>query len=122
MRSEKTKNPHNVPLRPELVELLREHLATKHASALAFDVPERTARMLAEDLDDANLPHETDEGMPLKFHSFRVTCATFLGDNGRDSRGIASVTGHLNRAMVDHSTHATVQTARDAQARLPKLA
>ena len=44
------------------------------------------------------------------------------GQAGLNSTQIASVTGHLTRSMVDHYTHATLRTARDAVARLPKLA
>jgi len=74
--------------------------------------------MLAKDLDDAKLPHETSDGLPLKFHSFRVTCATLLGEAGLNATQIASVTGHLSRTMVDHYTHATLQTAREAISKL----
>ena len=75
-----------MPLNPAMVASLREHLmtlGTLDPTALVFDMPERTAERLAKDLDDAKLPHGTSDGLPLIFHSFRVTCATLAWSGSR---------------------------------------
>ena len=75
----------------------------------------------ANDLLNAGLPPVDEDGLPLMFHSFRVTCGTWLGENGATSQEIAAVLGHRTRAMVDHYTHATRAAGRRAIQKMPAL-
>ncbi len=84
-----------------------------------FDLPLYAAEMLRRDLDNAGLPVIDDDGLPLKFHSFRATCATWLGEAGLSATDIAAVTGHQTRSMVDHYTHATKRAGRRASRACP---
>ncbi len=79
-------------------------------------------RMLRQDLFNDGLPLVDEDGRPLRFHSFRPTCATWLGEAGLSAMDIAAITGHQSRAMVDHYTHATRRAGRKAIEALPELA
>ena len=78
-------------------------------------------QMLRNDLLNAGLPLVDEDGLPLRFHSFRCTCATWLGEAGLGATEIAAVTGHLTRSMVDHYTHATKRAGRRSIEHLPVL-
>ena len=120
---QKTRKAHDVPLRQPLAASLAQHLVGKESRERAFPaLGMYAAKMLTTDLSNAWLPLVDADELPLKFHSFRPTCATWLGEAGLDSVGITAVTGHLTRAMVDHYTHTTRRLGREAVEHLPDVA
>ena len=116
---QKNRRAHDVPLRRDLAAMLAEQIAGKTGAVQVFDLPTHTAEMLRHDMLGAGLPLIDEDELPLRFHSFRPTCATWLGEAGLESKDIAAITGHQSRAMVDHYTHATRKTARRAIESLP---
>ncbi len=119
---QKNRKGHDVPLRRAFAVELAEALSGKAAAVRPFaDLTENAAAMLRHDLFNAGLALVDEDGLPIRFHSFRATCATWLGDAGLDSKHIAAVTGHLTRAMVDHYNHATRSAGRRAIEKLPDL-
>ena len=86
-----------------------------------FELPKYAALMLRNDLHNAGLPLIDEDRLPLRFHSFRATCATWLGEAGLGATEIAAVTGPLTRSMVDHYTHASKRAGRRAIECLPEL-
>ncbi len=120
---QKNKKPHDVPLRAAFAAEMADRLAGLAPDVRPFgDLPEYAAAMLRNDLFNAGLPTTDEDGLPLKFHSFRATCATWLGEAGASATDIAAVTGHLTRSMCDHYTHATKRAGRRAIEKLPELA
>ncbi len=119
---QKNRHGHDVPLRRGFASELAQALAGKATAVRAFrGFPAYAAAMLRNDLFNAGLPLMDEDGLPLKFHSFRATCATWLGEAGLSATDIASVTGHLTRSMLDHYTHATRRAGRRAVETLPEL-
>jgi len=118
---QKNRKGHDVPVRCSLAVLLEEQIGGKAPAMRLVDLPLYAAEMLRADLFNAKLPMVDEDGLPLKFHSFRATCATWLGEAGLDAAGIAAVTGHLTRSMVDHYTHRTKRLGRQAVEQLPEL-
>ena len=118
---QKNRRAHNVPLRRSFAAWLDERLAGKVGAARVFELPTYAAAMLRNDLVNAGLPLVDEDGLPLRFHSFRATCATWLGEAGLESKDIAMITGHQSRAMCDRYTHATLRAGRRAIEMLPDL-
>ncbi len=118
---QKNRKSHDVPLRRSFAQLLEQQISGKAPAMRLVDLPLNAAEMLRADLFNAKLPLVDADDLPLKFHSFRATCATWLGEAGLDAAGIAAVTGHLTRTMVDHYTHRTRRLGREAIERLPEL-
>ena len=118
---QKNRKSHDVPLRCSFAQLLEQQIGGKAPAMRLVDLPLHAAEMLRADLFNAKLPMVDADDLPLKFHSFRATCATWLGEAGLDAAGIAAVTGHLTRSMVDHYTHRTKRLGREAIEQLPEL-
>lgn len=118
---QKNRRAHDVPLRRRFASELADHLTGKAGAVRPFDLPKFAAEMLRQDLFNARVPLVDEDGLPLRFHSFRPTCATWLGEAGLSATDIASITGHQTRAMVDHYTHATRRAGRKAIEALPEL-
>ena len=118
---QKNRKSHDVPVRRSFAQLLEQQTRGKAPAMRLVDLPLHAAEMLRADLFNAQVPLVDADELPLKFHSFRATCATWLGEAGLDAAGIAAVTGHLTRTMVDHYTHRTKRLGREAIEQLPEL-
>ena len=122
VRQQKNRRAHDVPLRRSFaVELAEQFTGTAPAVRPFTDLTVYAAEMLRNDLFNAGLPLIDEDGLPLKFHSFRGTCATWLGEAGLSATEISAITGHQTRSMADHYTHATRAAGRKAIERLPDL-
>ena len=119
IRGEYAKNRREatLPLRVELVELLREHLAGKLPGAPAFDMPDVTkaSKMLKADAAAAGISTADEGSGSLCFHSLRHTCSSLLVAAGVHPRTIQSVMRHSTVALtMDRYSH--ILTGQEAQA------
>ncbi len=118
---QKNKVAHEVPIRAPLAALMAEQIAGKAPKARALAVPNNPAAMLREDLFRAGLPMIDEAGLPLKFHSFRVSAATWVGDATGSDKSVQALTGHLTRSTAAHYNRTSKATQREAVESLPQL-
>ena len=116
---QKNRVAHEVHIRAPLATLLAEQIAGKTPAARALAVPHHLAAMLRQDLFDAGLPLIDEDGLPLKFHSFRVSAATWVGDATGSDKSVQSLTGHLTRSTAAHYNRMTKRTQLEAVESLP---
>ena len=118
---QKNRRPFDVPLRQEFAAELADRLHGKAPAMPVVEVPPWVAAMLRNDLFNAGLPLIDEDGQRLLYHSFRVTSATWLGENGATEKEIQAITGHVSTASVQQYTHTTRKLGRKAVEMLPKL-
>ena len=119
----KNKEPAVIPLRVETARTLREFLAVKVPNAPAFNVPDstKTAAMLREDLQAAEIPYRVD-GKVADFHALRHTCGTWLAAAGTHPKVIQRVMRHSTITLtMDRYTHLFKGDEAAAIATLPDL-
>jgi integrase len=121
----KRRREDTLPLRPELAEALREHLAPGLPDATAFDMPlpNRVAMMLRADLADAGIPYRDEMGRVCDFHGLRHTTGSLLATAGVHPKAAQGLMRHSTIALtMDRYTHLLRGSDRDAAAALPDLA
>ena len=72
---QKNRRAHDVPLRRDLAAMLAEQIVGKPPAVRVFDFPRVPADMLRYDMLGAGIPLIDEDELPLRFHSFRATCA-----------------------------------------------
>jgi integrase len=97
-----------VPIRDDIAEALTFHLRGKLPSAKVFGgtykaLTKRTAHMLEQDLEAAEIPITDDQGRVFDFHALRHTYITSLSH--APSRVAQSLARHKSSAMTDKYTH-----------------
>ena len=117
-RRAKNKREETLPLPPQAVELLREHLATRPADGLVFaSIPEPDT--LYRDLVKAGIPRETEAGV-FDFHGLRVTYCTLLERAGVSLRQAQRLMRHSTPTLTSNTY--TSLTLRDARGAIEALA
>lgn len=110
-----------LPLRPDTVEQLRDHLREKLPAAQAFKVPMRTADMLRADLEEADIDY-TVGSQVFDFHALRHEAGSLLAANGVHPKVAQSLLRHsdINLTLSLYSHTLTGQEA-EAIMSLPDL-
>lgn len=118
----KNRRQRSQPLRPAMVEYLREHIADIQPDDPVFPLPSQTSAMLQDDLADAEIPYEDDQGRVFDFHALRGQFATHLAQTGARPDVARKALDHSTIALtIDLYTHTTVRDVAEAVARLPDL-
>jgi len=69
-------------LKPETAKELAAFLSGKMPNVKVFNMPDKNAKMLREDLAEAKIPYKDDSGRYFDFHSLRHTAGTYLAASG----------------------------------------
>jgi len=123
-RLSKNRKMHVAPLRPDVVAVLRDYLASKPADAPVWGsapVDGHGARMLRRDLRDAGIPYrvETPDGPAYAdFHSLRHTFLTSLGKAGIELRTAQLLAGHSSPTITARYSHRSLADLADAVRKL----
>jgi len=142
--SSKNRRESHLPLRPEMVALLRPHLASKLPEVPAFRIPRRTAEMLQADLADARrqwigeatsdqditdrqasefLVAKDGLGRILDFHALRHTTGSLLASSGVHPKTAQGLMRHSTISLtMDRYTHSHQDAERTAVESLPSFA
>ena len=110
------------PLRPELAEMMRAHLADSLPKAPAFNMPHDNERvpMLREDEEVAGIEYKDSDGKFADFHSLRHTFITNLAKSGVHPKVAQRLARHSTiRLTMDHYTHVEMEQQTEALAKLP---
>ena len=113
-----------LPLRMELAEALRAHLAKKLPDAPAFKLPDRqhNAKMIRADLEAAGIPYRDDAGRVPDFHALRHTFITNLVRAGVKPKVAQSLARHGTIGLtMDRYSHSFVEDERTALESLPTI-
>ncbi len=84
LRAKTTKNKDGgfIPLRADLVEMLRSHVQGKKPTQRVFNVPADLIRQFHADCKRAGIPRHDDRGHQVDLHSLRMSFGTFLALSG----------------------------------------
>ena len=113
-----------LPLRCELAEALRAHLAMKAADAPAFAVPskDKSAKMLRADLEPAGIAYRDDADRVFDFHALRHQFGSNLAAAGVRPHVAKSLMRHSTITLtMDNYTHTFVEDERSALESLPTI-
>jgi integrase len=109
-----------LPLRTDLAEDLRKHLAQRNGSELLFDVPVNFNNVYDADLRAAGIPKTDAHGRTLDIHCLRHTFATLLARNGVSPAVAQKLLRHSDiRLTMNIYTHPDLADTADAVAALP---
>ncbi len=125
-----------LPMRRDLAVAVADFIEGKPAGEPVLAVPEKTAKMLREDLLAAGLAREVVDqegrtridasdasGRVLDFHALRHTFITRLARSGVAPAVAKSLARHSTITLtMDHYTHTLIEDERSALDRLPALA
>ena len=121
IESRYAKNRHTweQPLRPLLAMELKKYMANKIASAKAFKLPDKTAKMLRADLEAANISYWKD-GKVFDYHGLRHQFCTELGENPEVSDSTRQeLMRHRTATMTARYNHTRLRVKRAAIEALP---
>lgn len=111
-----------LPLLRETAMELRCFLSDKLSEVKAFNVPEKTGKMLQKDLEAIGVPYIDEAGERFDFHAIRHTFCTILGKNPEVAGRVAQkFMQHQSSAMTDRYTHIRLLDVRKALVALPNL-
>ena len=113
-----------LPLRPDLAEDLRRHLAQRdgNGDGLLFDVPSDFKRVFDNDLDAAGIAKTDAQGRTLDIHCLRHTFATLLARNGASPATAQKLLRHSDiRLTMNIYTHLDLADTASAVAALPAI-
>jgi integrase len=79
---DKGRKEHFIPLRRDLVELLRTRVDGRAPADLIFDVPADLIKRFNADCKGAGIPKRDDRGKTVDIHSLRMTFNTWLAKAG----------------------------------------
>jgi len=125
-RLSKNRKMHVAPLRPDVVAVLRDYLASKPADAPiwpgSWAASQWAAKMLRHDLSVAGIPYcvETPDGPAYAdFHALRHTFLTALGRAGVELRTAQLLAGHSSPTITARYSHRSLADLADAVQKLP---
>jgi integrase len=110
-----------LPLPSATVETMKQFLGYKHPNTSVFKVPDRTADMLREDLERAEIPYTDENDFVTDFHALRHTMGTWLGASGAHPRTIQELMRHSDINLSMRYTHASPEQLKAAVENLPDL-
>jgi len=113
-----------LPLRPDLADDLRRHVAERNGNGdgLLFDVPSDFKRVFDNDLDAAGIPKTDAQGRTLDIHCLRHTFATLLARNGVSPATAQKLMRHSDiRLTMNIYTHLDLADTATAVAALPTI-
>jgi len=114
-----------LPLRPELAEALRLHLATLAPATPAFRIPterKTAARMFRADVEAAGLTYRDDAGRVRDFHCLRHTFITNLANGGVHPKVAQALARHSTITLtMDRYSHTLLGEQTEALDALPDL-
>jgi integrase len=120
---EKARRGAEQPISRTLADALRPWLAGKAPGCPVFALPEKTARMLREDLEAARIAYRDDSGRVLDFHALRHTYVTLLARSGAPVKVVQTLARHSDpKLTLNTYTHLTVFDTAPALDALPDLA
>ncbi len=106
-----------LPLHPDLLAMLREHLAGKLPEAPALRLPRRPAEALREDAEAAGIDPEG-----LDFHALRHAFITHLARSGVHPKVAQTLARHSTVTLtLDRYSHVVLDDQAAAIARLPSI-
>lgn len=112
-----------LPLIPQLVDLLREHVKSLEPGQKLFQRGIREgkgAAMLREDMNKAGVPERDDRGRVRDFHALRHTYGTMLAKNGVPLPMVQKMMRHANPATTTKFyIHAEVNDMAEQLEKLP---
>jgi len=118
----------DIPLRSDLVKVLKEWVSNKHPKAKLFDVPNGLRKILYRDLALAEIQKVDEEGKPIAdeqdrlvdVHALRHTCGTQLAKAGVLPQVASRIMRHSTINMtMKHYTHLALEDKSKAVERLP---
>jgi len=104
-----------LPVRPDTLSTVAAILERKMPNVKAFTVPEKTARMLREDLLAAEIECLNETGQIVDFHSLRHTTGTLLAASGVHPKTAQSLM-RLSDINLTMQVYTHVLTGQDTQA------
>ncbi len=111
-----------VPMRVSLVTELREGLKGKHPDEPVFKLPEKTAKMLRADLEDAGVQYVDSNGRYADFHALRHTFITNLIRSGVQPKVAQGLARHGTIGLtMDRYAHSDAKELSEALESLPNL-
>lgn len=122
LSGEHTKNRKPVvqPISHELAKKLGELVEGRPAHELLFRIPEKTAKMLRFDLENAGIPYEVD-GKVVDFHSLRGTYISLLVESGVNIKVVQKLARHSTITLtMDTYAQVDESVSRDALERLDR--
>ena len=117
----KNRKEAKIGLRPELAELLREHLQRKAPAAQALNVPPITSRVIRQDLEAAGIAYRDEHGRTLDFHALRHTFITYVGRSGASAKTVQELARHASITTTQRYLHSDDDEKTAAIAALPTL-
>jgi integrase len=109
-------------IRPDTALELKQHLAGKIPTAQAFNMPEKTAKMLKADLKAAGIAYVDESGRYADFHCLRHTCGTLLAAAGVHPKTAQSIMRHSTIELtMGIYTHTLIGQEAQAVQSLPDL-
>jgi len=120
----KNRRTDTLPLRRDLAERLAGFIkqAMKHPGARLFNLPDRTAELLAGDLVRAKVHQEDGAGRVCDFHALRHSFITRLARSGVSPAVAKRLARHSTITLtVDRYTHVGLADERAAVDQLPAL-
>ncbi len=111
-----------LPLRPDTANKLREFFKNKLPSALAFNMPEKPAKMFKADLEAAGIAYVDESGRYADFHSLRHTTGSLLACAGVHPKVAQSIMRHSDiNLTLSRYTHTLSGQETQAVESLPDL-
>lgn len=96
----KSRKEQSVPLRSDLVEMLRRHIAGKAGSDRLFDVPADLIRRFNADLKRAGIAKRGPDGRTVDIHALRYSFGTMLSKAGVAPRVAMELMRHSDISLT----------------------
>jgi integrase len=97
---DKKDREHDLPLRADLVEILRPRVMRRHPTDRLFDVPADLIKRFNGDCKRAGIPKRDDRGRTVDIHSLRMTYNTWLAQAGVAPRVAMQLMRHEDIEMT----------------------
>jgi len=111
-----------LPLRAETAKELKAFLSGKMPGVNVFDMPDKTADMLKDDLADAGIDYVDDAGRYADFHALRHTTGSLLAASGAHPKVAQSIMRHADiNLTLGRYTHIFKGQDSEAIEKLPDL-
>jgi integrase len=111
------------PIRPQLADILRPWLLGKAPHRPVFDLPEKTAKMLRNDLEAAGIAYRDASGQVADFHAFRHTYVTMVLGSGTSIKAAQELARHSTPTLtIGLYAHARPEERAAALSSIPCLA
>lgn len=111
-----------LPIRKDTATILKQFLGKKVSKSSVFKVPQKTAKMLKEDLEAAKIPYVDEDGRYADFHSLRHTTGSWLAACGVHPKVAQAIMRHRNiNLTMSRYTHILQGQELEAINKLPDL-